>query len=68
VTAAVARAMSKPEPLVVVARRHIVKVLRYTGYDVREAAHILGIGQSTLYRRLDEFQIRFERGIQKEKS
>jgi two-component system response regulator PilR (NtrC family) len=37
-----------------VEREHILNVLRSTGYNKREAANILGIDLSTLYRKLKE--------------
>lgn len=37
----------------------IVRALSYTNMNLREAARILGIGRSTLYRKLEEFGIRY---------
>lgn len=54
---------AKPAPLVVVERAHIVKALRYTHGDMREAAKLLDIGLSTLYRRIEEYNIRFVRSV-----
>jgi DNA-binding NtrC family response regulator len=41
-------------------RNHISQVLAYTGGDKSEAANILGIGLSSLYRKLDDMQIRLK--------
>ena len=39
-------------------RQHIQRVLRECGDDKREAARRLGLGLSSLYRKLDEIGIR----------
>ena len=36
---------------------HIENVLRRTGYDKRKAAELLGLGLSSLYRKIDELRI-----------
>jgi transcriptional regulator with PAS, ATPase and Fis domain len=36
---------------------HIENVLRRTGYDKRKAAELLGLGLSSLYRKIDELHI-----------
>ena len=41
-----------PPPLAEVERRHILEVVEYTRGDITAAAHILGIGKTTLYRKL----------------
>jgi len=38
-------------------RQHIIKVLRYTKGNKTEAARLLGIGLTTLYRKIDEYRI-----------
>jgi two-component system response regulator PilR (NtrC family) len=38
-------------------RIHIENVLRRTGYDKRRAAELLGLGLSSLYRKIDELDI-----------
>jgi len=38
-------------------RIHIENVLRRTGYDKRKAAELLGLGLSSLYRKIDELDI-----------
>ncbi|MGV3705519.1 MAG: sigma-54-dependent transcriptional regulator [Arcticibacter sp.] len=38
-------------------RQHITKVLRYTKGNKTEAARLLGIGLTTLYRKIDEYRI-----------
>lgn len=38
-------------------RKHITKVLRYTKGNKTEAARLLGIGLTTLYRKIDEYRI-----------
>ena len=38
-------------------RRHIAKILKYTGGNKTEAARLLGIGIATLYRKIDEYGI-----------
>jgi transcriptional regulator with PAS, ATPase and Fis domain len=44
-------------PLVEVERRAIMKALDYTNGDRAVAAHLLGIGRTTLYRKLKEYSI-----------
>ena len=44
-------------PLVEVERRAIIEALEYTRGDRTMAAHLLGIGRTTLYRKLKEYQI-----------
>lgn len=44
-------------PLTEIERRAIVQALEYTGGDRAVAAHLLGIGRTTLYRKLKEYQI-----------
>lgn len=41
-----------PLPLAEVERRHILEVVEHTRGDLTAAAHILGIGKTTLYRKL----------------
>ena len=41
----------------VVERSHIQKVLHYTKGNKTKAAELLGIGLTTLYRKLEEYQI-----------
>lgn len=38
-------------------KEHIVNVLESTGYNITQAASVLGIGRNTLYRKLKEFEI-----------
>jgi DNA-binding NtrC family response regulator len=38
-------------------RRAIVNALEYTKGDRSVAAHLLGIGRTTLYRKLKEYQL-----------
>jgi len=38
-------------------KQHIYKVLEHTGGSKTEAARLLGIGLTTLYRKLDEYQL-----------
>jgi DNA-binding NtrC family response regulator len=45
------------EPLGVVERRTILKAISQTGGDKPAAARILGIGRTTLYRKLREYDI-----------
>jgi DNA-binding NtrC family response regulator len=44
-------------PLVVLERRAILNALEYTKGDRAVAAHLLGIGRTTLYRKLKEYQV-----------
>jgi len=44
-------------PLVELERRAIVNALEYTKGDRSVAAHLLGIGRTTLYRKLKEYQL-----------
>jgi len=41
-----------PLPLAEIERRHILQVVEYTKGDMTAAAHILGVGKTTLYRKL----------------
>lgn len=43
--------------LSVVEKHHIQKVLRHTGGNKTEAARLLGIGLTTLYRKIEEYQL-----------
>jgi len=43
-------------PLAEVERRHILKTVRYTQGDMNAAAHILGIGRTTLYRKMKAYK------------
>lgn len=38
-------------------RKHIIKVLKLTGYNFPETIKLLGISRATLYRKLQEYQI-----------
>ena len=40
-----------------VEQSHIIKVLRHTGGNKTEAARLLKIGLTTLYRKIDEYEI-----------
>jgi DNA-binding NtrC family response regulator len=40
---------------------HIVNVLRRTGHDKRKAAELLGLGLSSLYRKIEELHISLDR-------
>lgn len=40
-----------------VEKQHIIKILNHTGGNKTEAARLLGIGLTTLYRKLDEYRI-----------
>jgi transcriptional regulator of acetoin/glycerol metabolism len=44
-------------PLVEMERRAILNALEYTKGDRLMAAHLLGIGRTTLYRKLKEYQL-----------
>ncbi|HLW76851.1 MAG TPA: sigma 54-interacting transcriptional regulator, partial [Bryobacteraceae bacterium] len=44
-------------PLVELERRAIINALEYTKGDRAVAAHLLGIGRTTLYRKLKEYQL-----------
>ncbi len=43
--------------LALVEKRHILKVLQHTGGNKTEAARLLGIGISTLYRKIEEYAL-----------
>ncbi len=43
-------------PLAEVERRHILRVMEFTKGDVTTAAQVLGVGRTTLYRRLKEYR------------
>ena len=57
--AALARIQNAPVvvPLMELERRAIVNALEYTKGDRSVAAHLLGIGRTTLYRKLKEYQL-----------
>ena len=44
-------------PLMELERRAIMNALEYTKGDRAVAAHLLGIGRTTLYRKLKEYQL-----------
>jgi DNA-binding NtrC family response regulator len=44
-------------PLLELERRAILHALEYTKGDRAVAAHLLGIGRTTLYRKLKEYQL-----------
>jgi len=44
-------------PLCEIERRAIIETLRYTKGDHSTAAHLLGIGRTTLYRKLKEYRL-----------
>lgn len=46
-----------PFNMQVVEKQHIVKVLHYTHGNKTETARLLGIGLTTLYRKLEEYQL-----------
>ncbi|HEY5825168.1 MAG TPA: helix-turn-helix domain-containing protein, partial [Cyclobacteriaceae bacterium] len=43
--------------LAVVEKLHILKVLRHTGGNKTETAKLLGIGLTTLYRKIEEYSL-----------
>lgn len=43
-------------PLAEIERRHILRVMEFTKGDVTTAAQVLGVGRTTLYRRLKEYK------------
>jgi hypothetical protein len=43
-------------PLAEVERRHILRVMEFTKGDVTTAAQVLGVGRTTLYRRMKEYR------------
>lgn len=49
---------AKIEPLAVETRRILERALSLTGWNVQEAARRLGIGRATLYRKIQEFDLR----------
>jgi transcriptional regulator of acetoin/glycerol metabolism len=52
------QAVSSPViPLMELERRAIINALDYTKGDRAVAAHLLGIGRTTLYRKLKEYQL-----------
>ncbi|MFD0751592.1 sigma-54-dependent transcriptional regulator [Mucilaginibacter calamicampi] len=48
---------NNPFDLAGVERLHIIKILRHTGGNKAETARLLGIGLTTLYRKLDEYKL-----------
>jgi DNA-binding NtrC family response regulator len=58
VSAGAAYGSSQVVPLVEMERRAIVQALEYTKGDRVMAAHMLGIGRTTLYRKLKEYGIK----------
>jgi DNA-binding NtrC family response regulator len=57
VTPAVAYGVSSVLPLSELERRAIINALQYTKGDRAVAAHLLGIGRTTLYRKLKEYNL-----------
>jgi DNA-binding NtrC family response regulator len=49
--------VSSVVPLAELERRAIVNALEYTRGDRAVAAHLLGIGRTTLYRKLKEYEL-----------
>ena len=51
----------EPQPVILplseIERRAIIEALRYTKGDHTTAAHLLGIGRTTLYRKLKEYKL-----------
>ena len=51
----------EPQPVILplseIERRAIIEALRYTKGDHTTAAHLLGIGRTTLYRKLKEYRL-----------
>ncbi len=43
-------------PLAEIERRHILRVMEFTKGDVTTAAQVLGVGRTTLYRRLKDYR------------
>ena len=41
-------------------RKHIIKVLQYTAGNKTEAARLMHIGLTTLYRKIEEYDINIE--------
>ena len=54
-------ALEEPQPVILplseIEKRAIIKALRYTKGDHTSAAHLLGIGRTTLYRKLKEYRL-----------
>ena len=48
---------NNPVDLAGVERQHIIKILGHTGGNKTETARLLGIGVTTLYRKLDEYKL-----------
>lgn len=48
---------NNPIDLAGVERLHIIKILNHTGGNKTETARLLGIGLTTLYRKLDEYKL-----------
>ncbi|MFZ5865242.1 MAG: helix-turn-helix domain-containing protein [Thermodesulfobacteriota bacterium] len=49
-------------------KEHIQQVLRSTGGDVEQACRVLGISLTELRRRMKEYGLSLERGIEKSQS
>lgn len=52
-------AISDSMNMQLVEKMHIIKVLRYTKGNKTEASRLLGIGLTTLYRKIEEYNIEF---------
>jgi transcriptional regulator of acetoin/glycerol metabolism len=50
--------MNPPLTMIEAQRAAIVEALRYTRGDIPGASYFLGIGRTTIYRKLREFEIR----------
>ena len=58
----------EPQPVILslseIERRAIIEALRYTKGDHSTAAHLLGIGRTTLYRKLKEYRLEEQAALQ----
>ena len=52
--------LDAPQSLAEIERVHITRILQHCGGNVREAASVLGIGRSTLYKKIQDFGIRLD--------
>ena len=65
---AVAKGLKLGEAVKDFSRQHITRVMEFCGGDKKEATKILGLGLSSLYRKLDELELHVEKAGEEEKT
>jgi transcriptional regulator of acetoin/glycerol metabolism len=49
--------------LAAVERAHILQIYKECGWCISKTAKVLGIGRATLYRKLKEYEVKYEKKI-----